>query len=103
MYHFANGSCHFVSIHTGSNDQRGGRVSSLPDGKECRWARQFAEAFIFAVLYHSDDQDQTSPTIFEVAADGLIRMEELSCELTVHNGNRRRLKAVAESYIATSA
>ena len=39
--------------------------------------------------------------VLEVAADGVLGVEEAPGELLIHNGNRRRLRSVGKAYVAS--
>ena len=55
----------------------------------------------FPSAHHADDLDRLARAVLEIAADGVLGMEEAPGKFPIHNRNGRGLGGVAKTYVAS--
>ena len=56
---------------------------------------------MFSIGHDPDDLDRYAVLVFEVAAEGMLGVEELPDELLIYDGNQRRFRSVRKARVAT--
>ncbi len=104
--HFADGGCHIVRGHVGGiwmgpDDERCFRSCLLRDWEERYLLRIFSQRKVLSICHDAHDLDRLAGAVLEIAADGVVGVEEVPGEQLIHNSNSRGLRSVGKAYIAS--
>ena len=92
--HFANSVCHIGHVAAGLDDERCQSICVPRDWEEGRRSRIFGERQVFSVGYDADDLYRQAEGGLEIAAHGVVGVEEAAGELAIHDGNGWRIRSV---------